>query len=97
VVKGQKLSKRKKEFELAKAGIFAHLNLTKKLELGQGGKLLKNLDTCRKANEKLANARAAINRAKETNETVPSLRELLKMKESCVNPLNYSCEFSRLT
>ena len=46
VVKGQKLSKRKKEYELAKAGIAGHLNLTKKLEPGQGGKLHKNLEAC---------------------------------------------------
>jgi len=46
VVKVQKLSKRKKEYELAKAGIAVHLNLTKKLEPGQGGKLHKNLEAC---------------------------------------------------
>ena len=48
----------------------------------------------------MANVRAAANRhkaAKEIIETVPSLRELLKMKENSVNPLNYSCEFIRLT
>jgi len=48
----------------------------------------------------MANVRAAANRqkaAKEIFETVPSLRELLKMKENSVNPLNYSCEFIRLT
>lgn len=28
---------------------------------------------------------------------VPSLSELMRMKENQVNPLNYNCEFSRLT
>ena len=28
---------------------------------------------------------------------VPTLKELLKMKEKCVNPLSYNFDFSRLT
>ena len=30
-------------------------------------------------------------------DSVPDMEEVLKMKESAVMPLNYSCEFSRLT
>jgi len=97
---GQKLSKRKKDFEVAKDKILGHLDLTRWLEPVEGGKLFKNLDTCQKTRDKIGNIRVAANRhkaAKDNTESVPSLRELLKMKENNVNPLNYSCDFSRLT
>lgn len=45
----QKLSKRKKDFELAKDKILAHLDLTKPLEKGNKGKLLLNLEMARAA------------------------------------------------
>lgn len=83
----QQLSKRKKEFDIAKDKIMKHLDLTKRMEPPQGGKLYKNVQTCRAAKKKVT----------KDQETVPSLRELLKMKENSVNPLNYSCDFSRLT
>ena len=48
-MKGARLSKKKKEFEIAKDKIMAHLNLTKPLEKHNKGKLLQNLEQCRLA------------------------------------------------
>ena len=52
-VAAARLSKKKKEFELAKDKILSHLDLTSPVVAG-GGKLLKNLDQCRAAKERLA-------------------------------------------
>ena len=45
-VAAARLSKKKKEFDLAKDKILSHLDLTQPVVAG-GGKLLKNLEQCR--------------------------------------------------
>lgn len=92
-------SKRNKEHEQAiKDKIYAHLDLTKPLEESQKGKLLKNLELAMAASRSLGAVRsAAAMQKKREAEEVPSLRELLTMKEKEVNPLTYNCDFARLT
>ncbi len=98
VAAGQKVSKRKKDFDAAKDKILAHLDLTKTLEIGKKGKLLQNLENCRSAQQRIGSARAlAARNAKKSVETVPSIKELFKVNEKEVNPLTYRCDFSRLT
>ena len=43
-LKGGRISKKKKDFEMAREKIMAHLNLTKPLEKHNKGKLLQNLE-----------------------------------------------------
>lgn len=45
----QQLSKRKKEYDTAKDKIKDHMDLTKRFEPSQGGKLYKSVQTCRAA------------------------------------------------
>ena len=75
------------------------MDLTKPLTGAQGGKLLKNLEMCQTAKDKIGNMRAVANKRKAAGNTdsIPTLKELLRMKETAVNPLNYNCDFSRLT
>jgi len=78
--------------------ILAHLDISKPLEKSQKGKLVQNLELCLSAKLQVGNLReAAVKQKKKNSDSVPSLIDLLRLKEKEVNPLTYNCDFSRLT
>ena len=73
-----------------------HLDLTKPLEKAHKGKLMLNLEMAKAAQNRIGNVRQAAAK-KNQAEVVPTIEELLTMKEKEVNPLTYHCDFGRLT
>ena len=78
--KNQKLSKKKKDFENARPKILEHLDLTKPLHKNTGGKLYSNLEMCRQAKDRIGEIKKR--GQKDSTELVPSMKELLLMKEN---------------
>ena len=72
--------------------MLVHLDLTKSVQ----AKLAKSLETSRDAKDKLHERRNKGKRGSNEPE-IPTLMQLLRMKENAVNPLNFQCEFARLT
>ena len=99
VTKKDRLTRRRAEFGKASAQILAHLNLAND---APAGKLIKNLEEAKKAQErakpKEKQAKRVVRGARLSNAAeLPTLPTLLKQKETTVNALNYNCDFRRLT
>ena len=67
------------------------------------GKLIKNLEDAKKAQERarptVAKGKRPVKGVRNSGATadLPTLPALLKQKETTVNALNYNCDFRRLT
>ena len=72
--------------------MLVHLDLTRPVNT----KLAKSLEASRDAKDRLLDRRNKGKRGSNESE-IPSLEQLLKLKENAVNPLSFQCEFARLT